>query len=414
MQKQDTSVDFLNFHLENPFLLAASPVARTAEMIGRAFEMGWGGAVTKSVSLDQDERDHGLSPRFTGVRAGGTVTETSMNIQGMTNIDFRIDNSVADTMNDFALVKKKYPHKFLALSIKAQFVQEHWKRLGELASDTGADALELCLSCPDTPSGGGVCMGSIGQNPEGIKTVLSWVREVSDLPVMVKLTSHVQSLPSIGLAVQDGGGAALSAVNTLKCIPGIDFETLLPVPTIEGASTSTGLSGSTIKPLAQYCVYELCKTEGLDLPVSGVGGVSCSRDALEYLLLGATNVQVATAIMQEGYRIIDDLLFGLQDFMEWKGFRRIEDFRGSLLSKYVPSTAGLSRRQQLASNINEELCTRCGRCFISCRDGAYQAIDMDENRHLSVDQEKCVGCGLCDLVCPVPGAIFFTRKEDWV
>lgn len=410
----DTSIDFLNFHCENPFFLAASPVARTAEMIMRAFDMGWGGAVTKSISLDQDERDHGLSPRFTGIKAGGAVAETSTNIQGLTNIDFRIDNSVAATFKDLSCIKKKYPDKFLAVSLKAQFVREQWQRLAELASETGADALELCLSCPDSPSEGGVCVGSIGQNPEGIKTVLSWVQEVTGLPVIVKVTSHVQSLPSIGLAVQEGGGAALSAVNSMKGISGIDLENLLPLPTINGFSTSTGLSGSIIKPHAQYCVYDLCRTEGLNIPVSGVGGISSSQDALEYLLLGASTIQAATAVMQEGYRIIDDLLFGLQDFMESKGFARVEDFRGFLLEKYVPSTGGLSRRQQLLSNIHEDLCTRCGRCLISCRDGAYQAISMDAKRNLSIDEEKCVGCGLCGIVCPVPGAIFFTRKEDWV
>ena len=411
MAKKDLSIEFCGFKCINPFFLAASPVARSGDMIGRAFEMGWGGAVTKSVSLDQDLPDRSLSPRFVGVRAGGDPIRLQKNTIGLGNMDFRIDKSVQETMDSFAAVKAKYPDRMLILSIKAPFEEEAWCRLSKLAAATGADAIEACLSCPD---GAG---GSIGQNPDSVKKVLGWLKKSVNLPIVVKATAHVNSIGAIAMAAQEGGAAAVSAINTLKSMGGVNLKTANPIPTVKGMSTSLGLSGAAIKPVAQYCVYEIAKTPGINIQISGVGGVTCAHDAIEYILFGASIIQVATQIMFEGYGFVRDMKEGLERFMEEHNYHRVKDIVGSALDKLVPATGFISREQQLKADINQELCINCGRCYVSCRDGGYQAITFSPQRKAEVNKDDCVGCGLCRLTCPVPGAVYYSdesgRKEGF-
>ena len=414
MVRPNLSVEFCGFLCENPFLLAASPAARTGEMIERAFEAGWGGAITKSVSLDQDLPDHSLSPRFAGIKSGGSQLQSMHGIIGMTNIDFRIDKSVRDTLEEYALVKKKYPNKFLGVSIKAEYKKEQWHKLAAMAAETGADALELCLSCPDAGNEEGCNVGAIGQNSGATSEVLTWVKEVTNLPVIVKLSPHITDITAVGKAAANSGAAALAAINTVKSISGYNLDTLEPIPTIEGMSTSAGLSGPAIKPLAMYCIYELRKDKFINLQLSAIGGVTCSQDAIEYILTGATTVQVATQVMHEGYGLIRDLKEGLERFMTLHGFEFVNQFVGIGTKKIVSSTKGLSRKQQLVSNIDPERCIGCGRCFVACRDGAYNAISFLKNREVKVDINKCVGCGLCSVVCPVTKSIFFTSNpQKW-
>ncbi|MCX5976650.1 MAG: NAD-dependent dihydropyrimidine dehydrogenase subunit PreA [Coprothermobacterota bacterium] len=412
MSRPDLKVSFCGFQCENPFLLAASPVSRFGEMIERAFRMGWAGAVTKSVSLAQDLPDHSLSPRFAGIGLGGSGL-TAPYKGGLANIDFRIDQSVEKTMADYALLKSRYPDKFLAISLKAEFDQKQWQHLAGLATAAGADAIELCLSCPDPCGEGGSCAGgSIGQNPQSVKEVVTWVQSATYLPVMVKLSAHVANLAAIGLAAQEGGAAALTAINTLKSISGIDLATLSPFPTIEGMSAAAGLSGAAIKPIAQFCLDELAGEPSLQLQLSAAGGVTCAQDAIEFLLLGARTVQVTTQIMLEGYGLIEDLRDGLAAFMEKHRFRTVEELVGAIRPKLARSSKELSRRQQLIAQIDADLCIGCGRCYLACRDGAYQAIEFHPDRTVRVDSEKCAGCGLCRITCPVPAAIRFTAKEE--
>ena len=411
VNKRDLSVEFCSFLIENPFLLAASPVSRQADMIERAFNIGWGGAVTKSVSLEQDQQDSSLSPRFGRINKGGSNLKSHNNIIGMTNIDFRIDKPLKDTLDDFALIKKKYPHKFLAISIKAEYQKDKWLKLAEMAAESTPDALELCLSCPDAGCDDEGCnIGSIGQNPEAIKAVIAWIKEATDLPLIVKLNAHTGNIVSVAAAAQDAGASAIAAINTVRSISGFNLNHLKPLPTIHGISTITGLSGSVIRPLAMYVVNELVKSQTIGLPVSAIGGVTCYQDAIEYLLLGATTVQTATQVMHEGYGIIEDFKDGLLRFMDQHGFYSIKDFIAIGGKNLTASTKGLSREQKLKSNIDQNKCIGCGKCYISCQDGAYQAISFSDLRKGEVDQEKCVGCGLCQIVCPVPGAIYFTEN----
>lgn len=419
MRKPNLEVEFCNFRCENPFFLGASPISRNGEMIEKAFQMGWGGAITKSVALEQDLKDCSLSPRFVNINNGGSNTEFNFKKIGMTNIDFRIDKSVKDTLDSFAKVKKKFPHKFLAVSIKSEYKEKNWKKLTTLAANTGADALELCLSCPDSGKDDFCCSRSkeyqnteqsIGQNESAIKNVLSWVKAVTELPLIVKLSPNVNDIKKNAYVAKEGGARAVTATNSFKSISGFNLRTLEPLPTIEGISSVVGLTGPVLKPIVLYYVSEIRKEKNINLDISASGGITCAHDAIEYLLVGASTLQIVTEVMWEGFGIIDELRDGLKRFMRYHNFRSVKDFIGIGNRKIKSSSKNLSRNQQLIANIDKEKCIRCGKCYVACRDGGYEAISLSQERVVEVILDKCVGCGLCKIVCPVHDAIYFTNK----
>jgi len=419
--KPNLEVEFCNFRCENPFLLGASPISQNGEMIERAFQMGWGGAITKSVALEQDLKDCSLSPRFVNINNGGSNTEFNFKKIGMTNIDFRIDKSVKDTLDSFAKVKEGFPHKFLAVSIKSEYKERNWKKLATLAANTGADALELCLSCPDSGRDDFCCSvnekcqsisKSIGQNESAVKNVLKWVGEVTKLPLIIKLSPNITDIRKIAYVAKENGASAVAVANTLKCISGFNLKILEPLPVIEGISSVAGLSGPALKPLVLYYVSEINKDKKIDLDISAAGGITCAHDAIEYLLVGANTLQIATEVMWEGYGIINELQDGLKRFMKYHNFCSVKDFVGLGNKKIESSSENLSRNQQLISNIDKEKCIGCGKCYIACKDGGYEAISFSQERVVEVVKDKCVGCGLCKIVCPVQDAIYFTNKDS--
>ena len=419
MVKSNLEVEFCNFRCENPFLLGASPISRNGEMIEKAFQMGWGGAITKSVALEQDLKDCSLSPRFVNINNGGSNTEFNFKKIGMTNIDFRIDKSIKDTLDSFAKVKKKFPHKFLAVSIKSEYKEKNWKKLTTLAANTGADALELCLSCPDSgkddfyssrSKGYQNTEQSIGQNEFAIKNVLSWVKAVTKLPLIIKLSPNVNDIKKNAYVAKEGGARAVTATNSFKSISGFNLRTLEPLPTIEGISSVVGLTGPVLKPIVLYYVSEIRKEKNINLDISAAGGITCAHDAIEYLLVGANTLQIVTEVMWEGFGVIDELRDGLKRFMRYHNFRSVKDFIGIGNRKIKSSSKNLSRNQQLIANIDKEKCIRCGKCYVACRDGGYEAISLSQEKVVEVILDKCVGCGLCKIVCPVHDAIYFTNK----
>ena len=394
--------DLCGVPLENPFLLSSSVVASTYDMCARAFEAGWAGACFKTVcSFDI----HEASPRFSA------ITGDNGTIIGFKNIEQLSDHSVAENMEIFRRLKENYPTKFILASIMGQNEAE-WGELARLCEENGADAVELNFSCPNMAEGG---LGSdIGQLPELVEKFTRAAKQACGIPVIAKLTPNVANMNPAAEAAKRGGADGIAAINTIKSIVGINIHTYVSAPAVHGHSAVGGYSGNAVKPIALRFVAELGRNPELKgLHLSAMGGVETWQDALEFILLGGSSIQVTTAVMQYGYRIIDDLKAGLNLYLTEKGFRSVKDVIGLGLDALSPTTDVLERDTVIFPKFIRERCVGCGRCEISCADGGHQAIQLDENRRPVLNGKNCVGCHLCLLVCPqraiVPGAKRISR-----
>lgn len=390
----DLSIDFVGMHFPNPFMLASAPPTRTAEMIKRAFDAGWGGAVTKSIALDPAED---LQPRLQPLR------HRKRNI-GMENVELTTQLTVEDWQREIADIKAVYPDRPLWASIMDAPVAENWQRLAETMQEAGADALELNVSCPHgMPSKG---MGAfIGQNADLTGQVVSWVKKVSKVPVVVKLTPNVTDISFVAQAAKDNGADALCTINTVLGLIGVDLDTLTPVPSVGGVSTYGGYSGPGIKPIALRCVAQIAKATGL--PVSGLGGLSTWQDVVEIMAVGASTVQVCTAVMWKGYSIIEKLLLGLEDYLDGKGFANLKPIIGAALPKIVEFPQMPLAPRARASV--DDTCNGCLLCVTACSDGGFQAITGLKGEIVTIDGDKCDGCGLCAMVCPLDSITMVPR-----
>ena len=380
--------DICGIPLENPFLLSSSVVASTYEMCANAFEAGWAGVCFKTIcSLDI----HEASPRFSA------ITGNDGSIVGFKNIEQLSDHSVAENMEIFRRLKENYPSKFILASIMGQN-EDEWGELARLCEENGADAIELNFSCPNMKHKG---TGSdVGQNPNLVEYYTKVVRKSTNKPILAKMTPNITDMRKPAIAAKKGGANGIAAINTIKSITNIDLNSLVPEPKVNGKSALGGYSGHAVKPIALRFISEMANCKELNnICYSGMGGIYTWRDAVEFMLLGCTNVQVTTAIMEYGYRIIDDLLLGLKIFMREKNYEKISDFVGASKSNVINNDE-LEKDTIEFPKINYEKCIGCGRCYISCKDGGHEAIKFDEKRKPSIDGSKCVGCGLCKLVCP--------------
>ncbi len=381
--------DLCGIPLENPFLLSSSVVASTYDMCARAFEAGWAGACFKTICTLEI---HEASPRFSAVTGsdGGMI--------GFKNIEQLSDHSVAENMEIFRRLKQHYPSKFILASIMGQNEQE-WGELARLCEANGADAVELNFSCPNMAEGG---LGSdIGQVPELVERFTAAAKRACHIPVLAKLTPNVASMSPAAEAARRGGADGIAAINTIKSITGIDLHTYVSAPAVHGQSAVGGYSGNAVKPIALRFMAELGQNPALQgMHLSGMGGIETWQDALEFILLGAGSLQVTTAIMQYGYRIIDDLKAGLNLYLAEKGIGSVREARGLALDNVSPNTDTLERDTIVFPTFIRERCIGCGRCRISCADGGHQAIELDENRRPKLNGKRCVGCHLCILVCP--------------
>lgn len=379
------SIDFLGMHFPNPFMLAAAPPTRTAEMIKRAFASGWGGAVTKTIALKPTQD---LQPRLHPLRY------RKRNV-GMENVELISQLTVEDWQQEIADVKTAYPDRPLWASIMAAPVKEEWQRLAEAIQETGIDAFELNVSCPHgMPSKG---MGAfIGQNAELTGEVVSWVKKITKVPIVVKLTPNVTDIVFVAQAAQKNGADALSAINTVSGIIGVDLDTLTSLPMVGGVSTYGGYSGPGIKPIALRCVAQIAKATGL--PVCGLGGLSTWEDAVEFMAVGAGTVQVGTAVMWNGCGIIDELVQGLGNYLDRKEFTNLKSVIGAALSKIVefPEMPLTSRVKAIV----DDTCNGCLLCVTACADGGFQAITGVKGEIVTINSTKCDGCSLCAMVCP--------------
>ncbi len=381
--------DLCGIPQENPFLLASSVVGSTYEMCARAFEAGWAGVAFKTVcSLDI----HEASPRYSA------VTGSDGSIIGFKNIEQLSDHSVAENMEVFRRLKTHYPSKLILASIMGQNEAE-WGELAKRCEDNGADAVELNFSCPNMAEGG---LGSdIGQSPELVERFTLAARKACSIPVLPKLTPNVAAMSPVAEAARRGGADGLSAINTIKSVVGVNLHTYISSPPVHGRSAVGGYSGNAIKPIGLRFIAELSQNPKLKgMHLSAMGGVETWKDALEYILLGGGTVQIATAVMQYGYRIIDSLKAGLNLYLAEKGFSSVKEAVGLGLDALSGTTDVLERDTVLFPRFTREKCIGCGRCMISCMDGGHQAITLDENRRPVLNGQKCVGCHLCMLVCP--------------
>ena len=385
-------LNFCDMVCENPFFLASSAICTNYDMVARALEAGWAGVFYKTI-CKQDIRE--VSPRFDAVGKEGTP------FIGFRNMEQLSENPYEEDFEILHRLKQNYPTKRIIASIMGQG-EEEWIELAKMAEAAGCDAIELNFSCPQMKLAG---MGSdIGQNAELIVSYTMCVKDAVSIPVIPKMTPNVASMSPFALASFLGGAHGISAINTIKSI------TMSRDAEVSEKKTVSGYSGKAVKPIALRMIFEmtrhpLIRRAGVEqhMDISGIGGIETWRDALEFIQLGCRNVQVCTAVMQYGYRIIDDLILGLQHYMKERGIVELKKLVGEEL-KNIVMPSELDRDTMVFPKIDREKCIGCGRCYISCMDGGHQAISFDADRKPRIIGTKCVGCHLCRLVCPT-GAI---------
>jgi dihydropyrimidine dehydrogenase (NAD+) subunit PreA len=366
-------------------------------MIARAFEAGWGGAVVKTL-VDESVPVVNVSPRLNTLTFESSPDEPRK-IYGMHNIELATDRKLSVHLEEIRQLRKDYPDRIIVASLMAEADnKDQWQTLARRCEEAGTQALELNFSCPHKGMPGKTVGSAIGHDPDVSASITRWVKEAVKIPVWTKLTPNITDIAEPGMAVKQAGADAISAINTVLCLSGINIDTFEPYPTVNGYGTFGGYSGPAVKPIALRIVAELGLKVGL--PVSGVGGISTWSDAAEFLLAGASTVQIGSAAMFEGYEIIKDLTDGLAMWMEDKGFSRVADCVGLALPKFR-TIDQLDRSYHLVSAVDAGLCVKCDRCYVSCRDGGHQAITLGEDRVPVIDEEKCTGCSLCLQVCPV-------------
>jgi dihydropyrimidine dehydrogenase (NAD+) subunit PreA len=372
-------------------------------MIERAFDAGWGGAVWKTLG----EPIVNVSSRLAAIDHG------AMRMIGLNNIELITDRPLEVNLKEVYECKKKYPNNAVIVSLMVESKREAWHEIVKRSQDTGCDGFELNFGCPHGMSERG--MGSaMGQVPEYTCMVTEWVKEVSTLPVIVKLTPNVAHIVPPGRAAQKGGADAVSLINTINSVMGVDIDTMVPYPNVGGMAAHGGYCGPAVKPIALNMVSELARDAEFKIPISGIGGVANWRDAVEFMLLGAGTVQVCTAVMHYGYRIVEDMIDGLNNYLDEKGFASVNEIVGASAGR-VTDWGNLDLNYKVVARVNPENCIRCNLCYVACEDGAHQCFDFHEVeglRYPIVDEHECVGCNLCALVCPSPGAISMVRLDD--
>jgi dihydropyrimidine dehydrogenase (NAD+) subunit PreA len=431
----DLTTNFAGIRSPNPFWLASGPPANCGEQVARAFDAGWGGAVWKTIG----EPIVNVSSRYSSVDWNG------QRMMGLNNIELISDRPIEVNLREIAEVKKRYPKHAVIASLMVESKREAWRDIVQRSEDAGADGLELNFGCPHGMSERG--MGSaVGQVPEYAQMITEWVKEAARTPVLVKLTPNISDIRTVARAAKRGGADGLSAINTINSITGVDLDTLAPRPNVGGFSSHGGYCGPAVKPIALNMVQQIAADGEVGIPISGIGGISGWREAAEFILLGCGTVQVCTAAMHYGYRIVEDMIDGLANWMDEKGFGCLGDFCGHSVPK-VTEWKHLDLNYKIVARIHPEKCIGCDLCYIACWDGAHQCIHIDGHtkpaaleaasrakvtvtpiakldaaayagsgqtpprRIPKVDEAECVGCNLCWLVCPVENCITMEQVE---
>jgi dihydropyrimidine dehydrogenase (NAD+) subunit PreA len=384
-------INFLGCEFENPFILAATPSTDDSDMLVEALYAGWAGAILKTTAVGSSSVDLKYPMMY-------AIKDNSGNMMTLGNIDLISEHPLIEVARVVKKLKSKFPSKIIIPSIMGRNKKE-WQLLTKTLIKSGADMIECSFSCPQ---------GNIGEDPgrmlaqsaKATEIATSWVKEAAkDIPVLIKITPQVTDITEIAAAVKKGGGDAVVVTNSVLGLIGIDIETGKPLPTVNGYGSYAGITGPSVKPITLKSISQVAK--GVGIPILGVGGVSNYKDAIELMMAGASIVQIGTAAMYNGFRIIDSLNDGLNNYLLRKRFKNVNE----IIGKALPFLVGLDeieykKEDAPIAKINQDKCIQCNKCYIACYDGGHQAIFI-ENDKLDVDKEKCVGCGFCTGVCPV-------------
>jgi len=415
----DLSIDFAGIRSPNPFWLASAPPANTGDQVMRAFDLGWGGAVWKTLGDPIID----TSSRF------GSLDVNGSRMVGFNNIELITDRPLEVNLREIREVKRKYPDRALIVSLMVES-QDDWKEIIQRTVDTGADGLELNFGCPH-----GMCergMGSaVGQEPEVLKVVAGWAVEYSKIPVLIKLTPNIGDILEAGLPAVQAGAKGLSLINTIKSLIGVDLDRFVPYPVVGQRSTNGGYCGPAVKPIALHMVAALARDPRITVPISGIGGITTWRDAAEFIALGATSVQVCTAVMHYGFRIVEDMIEGLSNYLDEKGMKSVRELHRKAIPAFT-EWGDLDLNYKVVAEVDPAKCIGCNLCYVACRDTAVSCIhnsdeglkpghiaptrdaalaaSKEKEAHIVwVDESECIGCNLCSAVCPVAGCI--TMKD---
>ncbi|MGM9972320.1 MAG: NAD-dependent dihydropyrimidine dehydrogenase subunit PreA [Anaeroplasmataceae bacterium] len=393
----DLSIDFLGVKCENPFFLSSSVVGSNYEMVSRALEAGWGGVVFKTIGFYKPNE---VSPRFASTTKEGTP------FTGFKNMEQISDHELSENLKFLHDLKKNYPSKVIVASIMGEN-EDEWTRLASLCEEAGVDIIECNFSCPQMAVKG---MGSdVGQSEELVRSYTKATIKGCSIPVLAKMTPNIGNMEPVAISAMEAGAHGIAAINTIKSIVNVNLDNMQSDPNINGRTAVSGYSGHAVKPIALRFINDMKQNELLkDTPISGMGGIETWQDACEFIALGCENIQVTTAIMQYGYRIIDDLISGTKIYMAKNGYKHIKDFVGKALDNIIPADK-LDRDTVVFPKFDPDKCIGCGRCYISCSDAGHQALTFTSDHKIKLNGSKCVGCHLCSLVCPT-GAIEKTKR----
>ncbi|MGX9351151.1 NAD-dependent dihydropyrimidine dehydrogenase subunit PreA [Shimia sp. W99] len=400
----DLTSEFIGIKSPNPFWLASAPPTDKEYNVRRAFEAGWGGVVWKTLGEAGPPVVNVNGPRY------GAIHGADRRLLGLNNIELITDRPLEVNLEEMTRVKRDYPDHALIASVMVPCEEKAWKDILPMIAETGCDGFELNFGCPHGMAERG--MGSaVGQVPEYIEMVTRWAKEATGLPVIVKLTPNITNILYPATAALNGGADAVSLINTINSITSVNLDVMSPEPMIDGKGTHGGYCGPAVKPIAMNMVAEIARNpETANLPISGIGGITTWRDAAEFMALGAGNVQVCTAAMTYGFKIVQEMISGLSQWMDEKGYESTADFVG-MATPNVTDWQYLNLNHITKAVINEEDCIKCGRCYAACEDTSHQAIEMSEDRVFTVKDDECVACNLCVNVCPVEGCITMRTLE---
>lgn len=399
----DLSIDCGGIKSPNPFWLASAPPSNSAYQNCKAFEAGWGGTVWKTIG----------GPVMNVCNRYSSLNLNGEKLVGINNVELISDRNIETNLKEIAETKRLWSDRAVVVSLMVESKKEIWQDLVKRSIDTGADGIELNFGCPHGMSERG--MGAaVGQVPEYCQMITEWVTDVSTIPVLVKLTPNVANIQLPARAAKKANADGISLINTINSIMGIDLDTMQILPSVAGKSSHGGFAGPAVKPIALNMVSQVAIDQQVNLPISGMGGIATWRDAVEFILLGSTSVQVCTSVMHYGFRIIDDLVDGLSNWMESNGFSTLDEIRGKALNQ-ISDFGNFNLLHKTIAEIDQEICIHCNLCYVSCEDAAHQAIDLKEVNGQSMTtiiDEECVGCSLCAMVCPVDGCIEMVRVDD--